>query len=135
MFCENKKKNHVPVCVVSVSSGLVQAIVRAPVGQRKGEKTSHTSSQLSLEFADITVHTRTSLGLCRYMSACTKAASASTKIATFILEQLLEENRHRIASAPAFENLTNWRNSHQRLVKYDRGRPAFMLMPAPTLSS
>ena len=27
-----KQKNHVPVCVVSVSSGLVQAIVRAPVG-------------------------------------------------------------------------------------------------------
>ena len=73
------------------------------MGQRKGEKTSHTSSQLSLELADITVHTRTSLGLCRYMSACTKAASASTKIATFIFE---EENRHRIASTPALENLT-----------------------------
>ena len=40
-----KQKNHVPVCIV-------QAIVQAPLGQRKGEKISHTSLQLLLKLAD-----------------------------------------------------------------------------------
>ena len=58
MFCGKKilKKNSVPICVVPVPSGLVQAIVRSPVKRSKPSKGGEKSQPAELTDAIYSTH-------------------------------------------------------------------------------